>query len=119
MIQIYKYLPERCLLKYEILVLLDAYKNRNILGKQSGSSRTPLDFNRFNKLVPQSTLSKALEFAFLGHTIPVTTTGTHLVKPVCPFSQYKTDAHLKAAVLKLYPIRDGGKSPIEILEKQA
>ena len=52
MLQIYKYLPEKCLLRYEILLLLDEYKNRNIINKQFGTGRNPLDFNRYNKLVP-------------------------------------------------------------------
>ena len=60
MLQIYKYLPENCLLRYEILLLLDEYKNKNIINKQFGTGRNPLDFNRFNKLVPQSCISKAL-----------------------------------------------------------
>ena len=119
MIQIYKYLPDRCLLKYEVLLLLDEYKNRNVIHKRIGR-HNPLDFNKFNKIVPQSTIAKALQFSFFGHTIPVVTTGTHLVKPVCPFHNYKSLNDLKVAVLKSYPSREGsyGVNPTLILDNQ-
>ena len=84
MLQMIKYLPDKCLLRYEYLLLIDEHKTRSILNASLGQKK-PLDFSRFNKLIPQSVLSKALQFAFFGHTIPITSTGSHLIKPPCPF----------------------------------
>ena len=35
MLQLYRYLPERCLLRYEILLMLDTYKAKNIIQKSA------------------------------------------------------------------------------------
>ena len=110
MLQLYRYLPERCLLRYEILLMLDTYKAKNIIQK-SASGQTALDFNKFNKIVPQSSISKSCQFAFFGHTIPITSTGTHLVKPINPFEYYTTFNQLKEAVSKTYPVRFGESVP--------
>ena len=54
-----KYLPDKCLLRYEYLLLMEEYKARSILNASLGK-RKPMDFSKYNKLIPQSALAKAL-----------------------------------------------------------
>ena len=90
--------------------MLDTYKAKNILQKNVNGN-VPLDFNRFNKIVPQSSISKSCQFAFFGHTIPITSTSSHLIKPINPFEYYTTLEKLKDAVSKTYPVRFGESVP--------
>ena len=51
MLQMIKYLPDKCLLRYEFLLLLEEYKTRSILNASLGK-RKLLDFSKYNKLIP-------------------------------------------------------------------
>ena len=84
MIQIYKCLPDRSLLKFELLLLLEEYKSKNITNSQAGFRVKQVNFGTFNMLIPQSCLLKSLQFTFFGHTFPITSFGSHMVKPPCP-----------------------------------
>ena len=60
LILIYKRLPERCLLKFELLLLLEEYKNKNIMKSHIGFSIKPIKFGVYKMLIPQSCLLKSL-----------------------------------------------------------
>ena len=77
---------------------------------QAGLRTKPINYAIFNMLIPQSCLLKALQFTFFGHTIPKTTSGSHLVEPPCPFVAYDTLTAYKMAVSQLYPSRKEGSS---------
>ena len=52
MIQIYKDLPDRCLMRCELLLLLEEYKAKNILPLYPGLRLKPIDFSTYIKLIP-------------------------------------------------------------------
>ena len=105
MLQMVKYLPDKCLLRYEYLLLMEEYKARSILNASLGK-RKPMDFSKYNKLIPQSVLAKALQFAFFGHTMPITSTGSHLIKPPSPFKQHFTVNELRKGIATAYVVKD-------------
>jgi hypothetical protein len=57
----------------------------------------------FKKIIPRSSLVKGLSFAFFGLIMPVTTTGSHRIKPPNPFLPYADEAEFRQAIKELYP----------------
>lgn len=62
-----------------------------------------MDKNLFRKILPRSSLVKGLSFAFFGLVIPVTTSGSHRIKPPNPFLPYPNETEFKQAIIELYP----------------
>lgn len=60
LLQIRKQLPDQCLLKFEMQIILREYLQRNILLKQGPGGRLEFSFHDYRKLIPISSMTKFL-----------------------------------------------------------
>lgn len=74
--------------------------------------RIKFNFSIFQKLITNSSLVKAIQFAVFGHTHPQTNKGSG-VKPPCPFTPYPDEESFRIAVKEFYPVIGGTNSELE------
>ena len=72
-------------------ILRNVHLNKGMLGK------IKFNFSIFTKLVPNSALIKAFQFAIFKHTLPRSHADSDL-KPENPFKSYENDASYQQAI---------------------
>ena len=74
--------------------------------------RVKFNFSVFQKLITNSSLVKAIQFAIFGHTYPQNNKESG-IKPVCPFTSYPDEDSFRKAIKEFYPVMGGGNSELE------
>ena len=78
-------------------------------------AQTHISSSIYKKIIPQSTLVKAISFAVFGHTMPKTTTGSHLIEPINPFKAFATDEDYIKAIKEYYPDDHHGEELLDFV----
>merc|ERR1712232_1369039 len=105
LMQIHRKLPNRCLLKFELQILLREYFHKNVMVQFGFAGRSAFAFFDYERLIPQSSLVKIFQYHIFGHTFPKTLSNSHLLKPVCPFTPISDDSTWETEVYNLSPIK--------------
>ena len=90
LIQIYVKLPDRCLLKFEMLHLLKEYKRQISHGNPLAADYVSINYILFKRILPSPSLLPAIQYWLFGYTLPVKSDESHLQEPLNPFLPFPT-----------------------------
>lgn len=106
LLNIYKKLPNKTLFKHEIALLIEEYKQKNILMKAGNKNAQPVTFSIFNKIIPNSAVAKYLCFKAFGFSMPIVQNfnpDDDCLGPPNPFEPIEDDYAWRLRVKELYP----------------
>ena len=98
--------------KPDLFRMLKFYILRNVHMTKGLPGRIKFNFSVQSKLIPNSSLIKAFQYAIFGFTYPRSHPNSKQ-KPPCPFTPYSDDEEFKKAIKEFYPITGTGASELE------